>query len=278
MSTWVMAVHGRVRVRTVRFSDSLGVKQLCEPLPPPTMARASLTAVALAVGATAALAAPAADEITALKGWAGALPSKQYSGFLDVSAEHHIHYVFVEASVAEPSKAPVVLWMNGGPGASSFGYGYLTELGPFFVTPGTGGRQTVRENPKAWTTVANVLFLDSPSNVGFSYCGTKAKTAPCSWTDTSTAALNFGALQQFFSKFPEYAQNRFYIWGESYAGIYIPMLAEAILNASSTTVGESAGPAVPLPVGIGVGNGCLGDEVGKCSAQGTRIEVEFLVS
>jgi hypothetical protein len=32
---------------------------------------------------------------------------------------------------------------------------------------------------------------------------------------------------------------------------------------------------IPL-VGIGVGNGCLGDEVGKCSSEGTRIEVEFL--
>ena len=73
------------------------------------MVRAALTAAVLALGATAALAAPAADEITSLKGWSGALPSKQYSGFLDVSAEHHVHYVFVEASVAEPSKAPVVL-------------------------------------------------------------------------------------------------------------------------------------------------------------------------
>ena len=54
--------------------------------------------------------------------------------------------------------------MNGGPGASSFGYGYLTELGPFYATNSSG----VQENPKAWSTVANVLFLDSPSDVGFS--------------------------------------------------------------------------------------------------------------
>jgi hypothetical protein len=54
------------------------------------------------------------------------------------------------------------------------------------------------------------------------------------------------------------------------------MLAEAILNASSTVDAKSSTEtAVPL-VGIGVGNGCLGDEVGKCSAQGTRISVEFL--
>ena len=59
----------------------------------------------------------------------------------------------------------------------------------------------------------------------------------------------------------------------SSAGIYIPMLAEAILNASSATdPGSSWRPGTTC--GIGVGNGCLG-QVGKCSAQG-RISVEFL--
>ena len=39
---------------------------------------------------------------------------------------------------------------------------------------------------------------------------------PCpQWTDTSTAQLNYGALQSFYSKFPEYKTNPFYIWGES---------------------------------------------------------------
>eukprot|EP01051_Picozoa_sp_SAG22_P019746 SAG22_NODE_3743_length_1547_cov_1.931630_1_plen_356_part_10 len=83
------------------------------------------------------------------------------------------------------------------------------------------------------------------------------------------AALNLAAVQAFYSKFPELKANPFYIFGESYAGIYIPMLADAILNASSSAA------AIPL-VGIGVGNGCLGDEVGTCSPHGTRIEVEFL--
>ena len=76
---------------------------------------------------------PAALQIVALPGWDGKLPSRQYSGFLDGGASRNLHYVFVQASAAEPAKAPVVLWLNGGPGASSFGYGYLTELGPFYV-------------------------------------------------------------------------------------------------------------------------------------------------
>lgn len=172
------------------------------------------TATALLL-CTTANAAPFADEVTALPGWPSALPSKQYSGFLDVGSDYHLHYVFVEASGADPSTAPLVLCMqhpldlhqlterdptpgsrdrpllakldcplpsalqtglNGGPGASSFGYGYLTELGPFSVrsknvTANPASWERLEANPKAWTTVANVLFLESPSNVGFSYCG-----------------------------------------------------------------------------------------------------------
>ena len=227
--------------------------------------RVAIPALALAclLAAPPALrAAPAADQIKELPGWEGPLPSKQYSGFLDASPQHHLHYVFVEAE-REPAKAPVVLWLNGGPGASSFGYGYLTELGPLSVETdnatalrGDGLPPRLVRNPHAFTTVANVLFLESPSNVGFSFCGspTAAKAADCGmWTDTSTAALNFAALKAFFAKFPELSSNPFWIWGESYAGVYIPMLADTILNATTAQHAEAQRPragAVPALAGI----------------------------
>ena len=227
-------------------------------------------------------AAPVGDEVKLLPGWQGALPSKQYSGFLDVGAKNHMHYVFVEAQEVDPSNAPLVAWFNGGPGASSFGYGYLTELGPFWAVASNDTSETVptlHPNPTAWSRVANILFIESPSNVGYSYCGTSAKWELCETPDdTTTAELNYGALQAFYSKFPEHKSAPFWIWGESYAGIYVPMLAEQILNASSRIEagrGYAGEVAVPLQ-GIGVGNGCLGDKVGKCSNQGTKIEVDFL--
>ena len=77
-----------------------------------------------------------ADEVTALPGWSGALPSKHYSGYLPVGSTSgkpgKIHYwlILAEAPV-DPAKAPLVYWTNGGPGSSGISAGLLTELGQF---------------------------------------------------------------------------------------------------------------------------------------------------
>jgi carboxypeptidase C (cathepsin A) len=88
-----------------------------------------LAAVVGAAGLARAAYAP--DEITSLPGWTGALPSKQYSGYLNVSSTH-LHYWLVE-SENDPANAPTVLWFNGGPGCSSLD-GFIYEHGPFVVS------------------------------------------------------------------------------------------------------------------------------------------------
>ncbi len=81
-------------------------------------------------------------------------------------------------------------------------------------------------NPYAWNKHANIIYLESPGSVGFSTANTKYKTS----NDTSVAKDNLKALQIFFDYYPQYKGNDFYIAGESYAGIYIPRLAEEILS------------------------------------------------
>jgi hypothetical protein len=60
-------------------------------------------------------------EITGVPGFAGALPSRHYGGYVTVDEERgrHLYYYFV-TSERSPDTDPVVLWLNGGPGCSSF--------------------------------------------------------------------------------------------------------------------------------------------------------------
>ncbi|CAG2111856.1 unnamed protein product, partial [Medioppia subpectinata] len=102
------------------------------------------------------------DEIQSLPGLSEAINFKQYSGYLSIGDGKHYFYWFVE-SQKDPKTAPVVLWLNGGPGCSSL-FGKLQENGPFKVTP-NGLNLTL--NPNAWNIEANVVYFESPVGIGF---------------------------------------------------------------------------------------------------------------
>ena len=108
--------------------------------------------------------------------------------------------------------------------------------------------------------MTNSLYMESPSGVGFSYCD---KAAGCRHSDTSTAQDNLQALLSWFAAFPALAGRKFWISGESYAGIYIPTLADAIITYNK------ANPSSPINLqGIMVGNGCIGRGAGTCGNDG----------
>lgn len=44
---------------------------------------------------------------------------------------------------------------------------------------------------------------------------------------------NYQALQSFFAKFPAFRNNDFYVFGESYGGIYVPTLSAKIVKGSA---------------------------------------------
>ena len=126
---------------------------------------------------------------------------------------------------------------------------------------------TISLNPFSWNNRTNNLFIEAPAGVGFSYCATPAG---CSHTDTSTAADNLAALVSFFAAYPEYAANAFWIAGESYAGVYVPSLAYAIINHNSNSSSLSSSSQINIK-GIMVGNGCIGAEAGHCGNDPTGL-------
>jgi serine carboxypeptidase-like clade 2 len=83
---------------------------------------------------------------------------------------------------------------------------------------------------------ANVLFVESPVGVGFSYSN-KSSDYDING-DKRTATLNYLFLVNWLERFPEYKNRDFYISGESYAGHYVPQLAHTILyhNKKAKTI------------------------------------------
>lgn len=103
------------------------------------------------------------------------------------------------------------------------GYGATQEIGPFLVDKDGHG---LKFNSFSWTTEANLLFLESPIGVGFSYSNTSGDYDNLG--DDFTAKDAYAFLHNWFLKFPSYRNRIFYIAGESYAGKYVPELAEIV--------------------------------------------------
>lgn len=175
-----------------------------------------------------------ADRVTTLPGWDD-LDIGLYAGYVTVDelAGRALYYAFVEAK-ENASAAPVLLWLNGGPGCSSIGGGFMSELGPFYPDGATG---KLVANPHSWHHFANVLFLDSPAFVGFSYSNT---TSDKYVGDARTAKDAHAFLRGFFQRFPQYQSNDFWITGESYAGHYVPNLAWEILKPAPSEAAKKS--------------------------------------
>eukprot|EP01065_Artemidia_motanka_P001366 TRINITY_DN10621_c0_g3_i3.p1 TRINITY_DN10621_c0_g3~~TRINITY_DN10621_c0_g3_i3.p1 ORF type:complete len:502 (+),score=160.20 TRINITY_DN10621_c0_g3_i3:68-1507(+) len=191
---------------------------------------------------------------------------KVYSGYLTVKGpfaltdydELRIHYQ-LDQSQRSASSDPIVTWHQGGPGGSSM-YGLYAEMG-YFQTSDRG--EWVNEN--SWNKVANMLYLESPAGSGeqdgFSVCLKGGEVQKdCSWDDRSQAEAYAHTLMAFFDAFPEFKSNDLFLTGESYAGQYVPNIANYILtNASSK---------LPNFKGIAIGNACWGGDAHTVQCNG----------
>jgi cathepsin A (carboxypeptidase C) len=171
---------------------------------------------------------------------------KQISGYYGVNTQgvHDAEYFFwMFESRSQPSSDPFVIWLTGGPGCSSM-LALMTENGP--CTPTADGKST-ENNPYSWTSNANVLWIDQPAGVGFSYGN---GVVDLLHNETEVAEHMYHFVQEFMVAHPEYQSNDFYVFGESYGGHYVPAISSRIFEGNQAEEGIH----VNLQ-GLGIGNG-----------------------
>ncbi|KAG9246480.1 carboxypeptidase-like protein S1 [Calycina marina] len=168
----------------------------------------------------------------------------QYSGYLSVGTNENMWFWFFEARNS-PTTAPLATWFNGGPGCSSM-IGLFQENGPcqFY-----NGASTPSINKYSFNEYANMLYIDQPIGVGFSY-GTDPVTS------TVTAApLVWTLIQAFYAQFPQYESRDFGIFTESYGGHYGPEFASYFESQNAAIeIGTVQGQNISL-IALGINNG-----------------------
>lgn len=115
----------------------------------------------------------------------------------------------------------------------------------------------IYENTFSWNKIANVLYVESPAGVGYSYSDDKNYATDDDQVSSATLSIlrrkfktnlealsvhvffsevaqdNYRALQSFFAKFPEFTQNDFFIFGKGYGGIYVPTLSLQVATGAA---------------------------------------------
>ncbi|KAH0990759.1 hypothetical protein GBA52_002242 [Prunus armeniaca] len=145
-----------------------------------------------------------ADQVSGLPGQPP-VSFKHFAGYVTVNKTHGraLFYWFFEA-INNPQDKPLLLWLNGGPGCSSVGYGATEELGPFFVQKGSEPK--LKFNPYTWNN---------------------------GW-------LNFNFLKTttfYHETLINYTSILFYIY--AFTGHYVPQLSELIVDRNQNLSKEN---------------------------------------
>lgn len=128
---------------------------------------------------------------------------------------------YTTADAENYTERPLIIWLQGGPGGSSTGYGNFAELGPLDLD--------LQARNYTWVKNANVLFIDNPVGTGFSIAADD--TALCTDNVQISADL-VEFMQQFYKAFPKFKKVPLYVFGQSYGG---KMAVEFALNLYKVT-------------------------------------------
>lgn len=151
---------------------------------------------------------------------------KSYAGFFTVNKTYNSNmYFWYFPSESDPENAPVLVWLQGGPGGSSL-YGLFEEHGPYYLTKSN----ELKIRKTYWSQTHHVIYIDNPVGTGFSF----SEDAGYSTNEVEVGENLYRVVYQFFKLFPNLQKNDFFVTGESYAGKYVPALSFAIHKNNPT--------------------------------------------
>ncbi|KAJ4842745.1 hypothetical protein Tsubulata_027206 [Turnera subulata] len=167
-----------------------------------------------------------------LPGFQGPLPFDLETGYVgvDESEEVQLFYYFVK-SQGNAKEDPLLLWLTGGPGCSALS-GLVYEIGPlnFNVEEYNGSLPMMVLNPYSWTQVSSIIFVDLPVGTGFSY--SKTQLSP-ETSDSIQVYHAYQFLRKWLQDHPEFRSNLVYIGGDSYSGMIVPAVVQAISSGNA---------------------------------------------
>ncbi|KAK1993430.1 serine carboxypeptidase [Colletotrichum falcatum] len=165
---------------------------------------------------------------------------ESYAGLLPISDDPNetrkLFFWFFPSTAAETPEE-ITIWLNGGPGCSSLS-GFLSENGVFTWEDGT---LAPVQNPYSWTNLTNMLWVEQPVGVGYS------QGVPDISDEVGLAAEFNGFYKNFVDTF-QTNDWKTYITGESYAGYYVPYIADAFISANDKEYFNLAGISINDPL------------------------------
>ncbi|KAF7823319.1 serine carboxypeptidase-like 51 [Senna tora] len=145
-------------------------------------------------------------KVTALKTQDG---SEEW-GYVQVRPKAHMFWWLYRSPyrVEDPSKPwPIVLWLQGGPGASGVGIGNFEEVGPLDTN--------LKPRNSTWLRKADLLFVDNPVGTGFSFVEDSKFFVK---TDEEAAIDLTTLLIEIFNKDESLQKSPLFLVAESYGG------------------------------------------------------------
>ena len=192
------------------------------------------------------------------KMYAGLLPSYNVSSKSATEGGQLAFWYFVQDNRTYPDGFTV--WLNGGPGCSSFG-GAMFENSPVTLGAWPAGYYGIDihtplvANPYAWSRHSAILYVEQPHGTGYS-------TGPIPQNETEVARYFYYFLQNFrrvFGLDVDVSSSPVSFFGESYAGMYVPSIAHYIHTQNQKLPDDD--PRQIRLYGIGLGNGWVSAKV-----------------